>query len=130
MSRDVTTIKVTGTTIPGNGSTGPIPLDYRGGSTLTTVQVIATATITYSVEVTADPVNDINQVDITNGGYAATFAEASANWFAIPGTTTLTAATTSQMLTFSGPYTAIRLIATSVTGGNAFMRVLNTAVAQ
>ena len=126
MARPTTTTKVTGTTIPGNGSTGPIPMDYRDGTTCTSIQLVVSGSGTFSVQYTCDPVNDINQNDINNGGYAAMFNETTANWFNLNG---LTAVTASAVSNIAFPVTAVRVICTVNGGGNAFARILQAPVA-
>lgn len=114
MPRPITTQTTTGTTVPGAGSSGMIPMEYRSGNFQSTIQVTITGTLTCKVQYTCDSVSP---------GDAVT--EATATWFDHP---TLTALSASAVGNIAFPVTAVRLINTAYTNGGATARILQTPV--
>jgi hypothetical protein len=132
MARPMTSIKVVAIlATPPVGTSGIIPMDYREGNFQCTVQVVVSGTGTYTVQYTADPINDTTIQDVANGGYPAPgtpltgAAENAVNWFAHPS---LTGVSANAISNIAFPVTAIRLIGVTFTSGFAFLRVLQTPV--
>jgi hypothetical protein len=121
-----------GTTIPGNGSSGIVPVDYRDGNFQMTCAVMfsAGASMTVTLQYTTD---DILASDYQITGAAppvvnnpAALPETSINWFSHPSLTGISANAISNI---AFPVTAVRLICTVYGSGSAWVRLLSTPVA-
>ena len=100
------------TTVTGVAASNAIPLDYQGSDPLVSIQVTISATATYTVQATLDDV----------------WAGAPTNWFSVP-TAALVAATTNQLATQTGLYTALRINVTASTGTVTMKLVTATGTA-